>query len=141
MASGSSLPLVQSNFSQQGSLDWVGLADKTVSFSVGVLSRLAAAGIDLYTVVVGQMIAKDLPLSQKGLQNIQGAVSRPKCFPGFGDALWFGFGVKSFVNTLSTTDERTSLLALCATLSECFDETFAAGPFTVSCSHTRHRNR
>jgi len=113
-------------FSQQGSLDWVNLANTTVNFSVGLLSRFAAAGVDPYTVKVGQAIARNLPLSVTGQRNVQNALSDLRSYGSLGNALWFGFGIKSFPRALGTTDEGRTLLAISAALSECFDEDFAA---------------
>lgn len=87
------MAVVPSAFTQQGSLDWVGLANTTVNFSVGLLSRFAAAGVDPYTVKVGQAIARNLPLSKDGHRSVQKALSELKSFGSMSDVLWFGFGV------------------------------------------------
>src|SRR5271156_2739532 len=109
-----SLPVAQNDgFSTKGSLDWVGLTRSTVSFSIGVLSRCAAAGVDPYSVVVGQAIARNLPLGTLGRRNVQEALSELKSYAGLGDALWFGFGIKSFARTLGMTDQGCSLMAIC----------------------------
>lgn len=122
-----SLPVAQNDgFSTKGSLDWVGLTRSTVSFSIGVLSRCAAAGVDPYSVVVGQAIARNLPLGTLGRRNVQEALSELKSYAGLGDALWFGFSIKSFARTLGMTDQGCSLMAICSALSECYHEDLAA---------------
>ncbi len=45
---------------------------------------------------------------------------------GIAKLLYFGIGVRNIVHTLVSTDEGTSLLGLCATLSECFHKDYAA---------------
>ncbi|GAB7342893.1 hypothetical protein MBLNU457_g1010t2 [Dothideomycetes sp. NU457] len=126
LTTGASMPVAQAGFSQQGSLDWMNLANTTVNFSVGVLSRCSAAGVDPYTIVVGQAVARAIPLSRDGHRNVENALSQLKSYGSFGDTLWFGFGIKSFPRALGTTDEGRTLLAISAALSECFHEDFAA---------------
>ncbi|KAL4943070.1 hypothetical protein BDV06DRAFT_190785 [Aspergillus oleicola] len=118
--------LIPSGFSTQGTIDWVSLADKAVSVSLGILSRCSAAGVDPYTLAVGGIVAKKLVLSPQGHRNIQDALTQLKSYSGFGNMLWFGFGVRSLVRTLGMRDEWRSLLAYCACLSECFSEEYAA---------------
>ncbi|KAL4950897.1 hypothetical protein BDW69DRAFT_171145 [Aspergillus filifer] len=118
--------LIPSGFSTQGTIDWVTLADKTVSVSLGILSRCSAAGVDPYTLAVGGVVTKKLVLSPQGHRNIQDALTKLKSYSGFGNVLWFGFGVRSLVRTLGMRDEWRSLLAYCACLSECFPEEYAA---------------
>ncbi|KAL4789363.1 hypothetical protein BDV19DRAFT_374297 [Aspergillus venezuelensis] len=118
--------LIPSGFSTQGTIDWVSLADKTVSVSLGILSRCSAAGVDPYTLAVGGIVTKKLVLSPQGHRNIQDALAQLKSYSGFGNVLWFGFGVRSLVRTLGMRDEWRSLLAYCACLSECFPEEYAA---------------
>jgi len=122
----SSLPLATGSFQLQGAVNWDNLAQKTVSFSVGVLSRLAASGVDPYSVVVGQAIAQRFPLSRIGRQNVQAALAALPSHGGYGNLLWFGFGIQSFARTLGATDQGCSLLALCAALAECYHDDFAA---------------
>lgn len=57
---------------------------------------------------------------------MQDALNRLVSYRGIGDALWFGFGLRSLARTLGATASGRSLLALCAALGECFHEDFAA---------------
>jgi hypothetical protein len=122
----SSSSLATGSFQLQGAVNWDNLTQKTVSFSVGVLSRLAAAGVDPYSLVVGQAIAQKFPLSRTGRQNVQAALTALPSHGGYGNFLWFGFGIQSFARTLGATNQGCSLLALCATLAECYHEDFSA---------------
>lgn len=120
------LPVAHGGFKQQGSVDWVKLVENTATFSVGVLARLSAAGVDPYTVLVGQAVAQSFYLGPVGRKNVQQALAKLTSYNGFGNALWFGFGLKSFVRALGSTEEGCSCLSICAALSECYPEDLAA---------------
>jgi len=122
----SQLPVARSSFSNQGTVDWTRLAELSLTFPLGVLARCATAGVDPYTIIVGQALAQRLPLGVKGDQNVQQALSELRVYSGFANALDIGFGVRSFVRTLGKTNEGRSLLALSSTLSECYPQDFAA---------------
>lgn len=122
----SQLTVAPSSFSTQGTIDWTKLAEFSVTFPLAVLARCSAAGIDPYTVVVGQAIAQHLPLGPQGDQNVQQALSDLRVYSLFANALDVGFGISSFVRTLGKTDEGRSLLAVSSTLSECFSQDFSA---------------
>lgn len=122
------LPLIPRDtvgISQQGSINWDNIAHRSLTFTVGVLNRCANAGVDPYTLVVGQAVAQGFPLSRRGRNNIYAAVTALRCQNGIANTLWFGFGVKALVRTMILTNEGTSLLALCACLGECFHEDLA----------------
>ncbi len=125
----SHLPVARKDFSQQGTVDWVNLCDHTLDFSIGVLSRCSNAGIDPYTAIIGQMVVKKLKLSPNGHRNVQRALDQLRAFGSFGDVLWFGFGIKSFVRAWAANDEGMSGLSLAAALSECFQEEYTAEVF------------
>jgi hypothetical protein len=72
------LPLVETGFHTNGSLNWVELVAQPLKFTVGVLHRLSTAGVDPYTVVIGQTIAREFPLSKTGRQNVSTALVQLK---------------------------------------------------------------
>ncbi|ETS84384.1 hypothetical protein PFICI_02409 [Pestalotiopsis fici W106-1] len=115
-----------SGFAQQGSLDWVSLSRSSVAFTVDILGRFMAAGVQPFTIMVGQEIAKNLRLSTSGEKNIQDALNSLRSYRGLGDVIWFGFGLRSLVRTLGSTTEGKGLVALCSALGETFHEDFAA---------------
>lgn len=110
------------DFQQQGEVDWVSLSRSSVTFSLGILSRLSAASIDPYTVTVGNLLGNIFELSQDGRRHIEHALSRLRCFQGVGNLLWFGFGIKHIVRAICVTEQGAILVALAAALAECFDE-------------------
>jgi hypothetical protein len=111
------------SFTQQGSVDWISLAQGTATWSIGVLSRFSAAGVDPYTTIAAQVVCKaNFQLSHSGRRNVNSALSKLTAFKSFGDALWFGFGTKHLVRTLATTEEGTLVVALCGALAEMYTE-------------------
>ncbi|KAF1951012.1 hypothetical protein CC80DRAFT_496304 [Byssothecium circinans] len=127
-SSSTELPLIPrdgSGLSQQGSINWDNIVHRSLTFTVGVLNRCANAGVDPYSLVVGQAVAQCFPLARRGRENVYTAVTALRCQNGIANTLWFGFGVKALVRTLILTSEGTSLLAICACLGECFHEDLA----------------
>ena len=55
-----------SGFAQQGQVDWVALSNNTVSATVAVFARLAAAKMDAQTVAVGHALSGSFKLSIAG---------------------------------------------------------------------------
>lgn len=76
-----------STFSQQGSVDWVALAQMQFSTSVAVLGRFAAAGIDTLTVAFGQAMCCRLPLGIPGETVLHDSMKRLVAFSSFGDVI------------------------------------------------------
>lgn len=120
------LPVLHHSFTSTGSVSWTDLASKTIKFSVDVLSRVAAAGVNPYTIIVGQQLAKKFRLGREGQEHISNAISTLQGAQSWGKLLWFGFGVKSIVHDLGQSDEGCWLLSVCAALAETYSETYAA---------------
>ncbi|KAL9635295.1 MAG: hypothetical protein Q9204_002677 [Flavoplaca sp. TL-2023a] len=102
----------------QGQIDWVALANTTVSASVGVLSRLSGAGVDPFTVAVGQAVASKFRMSRLGIHRLETAVKNLRYTSMIGDALWFGFGINHIIRILMQTTEGATCVMLCSALSE-----------------------
>ncbi|KAJ9665947.1 hypothetical protein H2201_003858 [Coniosporium apollinis] len=75
---------------------------------------------------VGQALAQKLHIAAVGHKNIQRAFNDLKYYSGLQQVLWFEFGIKNIVRQLGSSDQGRGCLALCAALSESFDEEFAA---------------
>ncbi|KAI9793796.1 MAG: hypothetical protein M1833_000519 [Piccolia ochrophora] len=114
------------SFTQQGTLDWVALSKATVSASVAVMSRLSGAGIDPFTIALGQAMASRFRLSALGEHRLSKALADLRSFSSYGDVLWFGFGIRHIVRTLATTVEGRSCVMLCASLAEVHSVDFSA---------------
>ncbi|KFZ02458.1 hypothetical protein V500_00201 [Pseudogymnoascus sp. VKM F-4518 (FW-2643)] len=115
-----------SSFSQQGSVDWVALSGGFLSISKEILQRLSGSSLDTYTVAVGHVLGSQFRLSSKGRINMQNALDNMNAYAGLQNVLWFGFGVKHPARAIGTTEQGTTLVALCAALAECFPHETAA---------------
>lgn len=133
--SGDSLALVRADgskatpsdvFNQQGTVEWTNIAKFTVTGSVALLGRLASAGIEPLTLAVGQAVCGGLMLSPTGERRLQDSLSRLKSFSSFGDAIWFGLGVRHVIRTLVQTAQGASCVALTASLAEAHNVEVAA---------------
>ncbi|OBT66768.1 hypothetical protein VE03_04028 [Pseudogymnoascus sp. 23342-1-I1] len=113
-------------FTQQGTVDWTTLSRSTVNFTVEILSRLSKAGVEPITAAMGQAIFAGFNLDPDGQKRFSDAVSRLKAFSSYGDIMWFGFGVKHIVRTLSETEQGATCAAICACLSVSYDKFFCS---------------
>jgi arabinogalactan endo-1,4-beta-galactosidase len=91
-------------FAQQGTVDWTRLSRSTVNFTVEILARLSKAGVEPLTVAMGQAIFSGFNLDPEGQKRFSDTISRLKAFSSYGNVMWFGFGVKHIVRTLSETE-------------------------------------
>ena len=107
-----------SDFPNQGQIDWVALANTTVSASVGFLSRMSNAGVDPFTVAVGQAVASKFQISRLGHHRLESALKNLQCVSGVSETLWFGFGINHIIRSLSETTEGATCIMLCSALSE-----------------------
>ncbi|KAL9116322.1 MAG: hypothetical protein Q9187_007153 [Circinaria calcarea] len=105
-------------FTQQGTIDWAALSRTTVSASIAVMARVSAAGVDPFTIAVGQLMLSKFRLSVLGEHRLTTALSKLPSFSGYGNTLWFGFGIKNIVRTLAMTAEGRNCVMLCASLAE-----------------------
>ena len=108
------------SFPQSGSWSWVNLIDSGVRGAVKVLSRYSAAGVDQYTVIIGQIVCGNFKLSVRGARRLESAIMELKSMNTIGNMLHFGFGVDSVVRNLATTEEGGILVALCAAATEAY---------------------
>ena len=66
----------EGSFTTSGQIDWINLVRTSYGFSVGILSRISAARVDPYTVVVGQKLGNLYLLTSSGRKNIFDVISR-----------------------------------------------------------------
>lgn len=57
-------------FAHQGTVDWVSLGNETVSASVSILRRLAAAKVDVQALSIGHGLGGSFKLSLTGLSSV-----------------------------------------------------------------------
>ena len=96
----SSGAVAESNFPQQGTLDWVALGQTQFSASIAVLGRLSNVGIEPLTVAVGQAIGSKIPLGAHGEKVLREAMAGLTATSSFGQVIWFGVGVCHILRTL-----------------------------------------
>lgn len=109
----------------QGQISWDNLAKQVCSFSVDVLRRISNAGVDAYTLTVGQAICQHFKLAPKGRENVSQALSQLRVSNSWGNVLQFGFGIISLPCLLGKTDQGTCLLSLAAAISEAYSPEYS----------------
>ena len=108
-------------------MDWTNLSANSFNASVQILSRISAAGIDPFTIVIGQAIGGSLLWRDEGRKRFDEALQACQGLAGYRNMLWFGFGVKHIAYVLTATDQGATCAGLCACLAECYTTAFAAG--------------
>lgn len=122
-----------SGFRQQGTMDWVALAQKPVQFSFSVLARYSKAGIDPLTVAAGQATCTSLKIPWKVQQEILERMSKLPCMALYGKVAWFGFGLKHALLDLTDRDGGLECLTLCGCLAESYSSFFGAQVLQAFC--------
>lgn len=113
-------------FSISGQLDWANLIKLPFEIPIGILSRISAARVDPYTIVVGQRLGHLFQLTLYGRQHIQESLSKLRPFQTLGRALYIGVGLDHIIHILARTEEGKMCILLCATLSEFYGKSTAA---------------
>ncbi|KAJ3532169.1 hypothetical protein NM208_g8559 [Fusarium decemcellulare] len=119
-------PTSASGFQQQGTVDWIAVANGSVGFSVDVLSRLSKSGVEALTIYAARAIFSNVRLGKLGEIRLQQAMKKIDAFPSVSNVLWFGFGVKHIIRSMQESAEGLSCLGLCACLTEEFSTMLAA---------------
>ncbi|KAL4885422.1 hypothetical protein BJY04DRAFT_214221 [Aspergillus karnatakaensis] len=114
------------SFAQQGTVDWTQLARSTVTLSLEVLSRLNQAGVETFTLAVGQAVFSPFLIPPESQRKIQSVLSDLKPFSSYGNILWFGFGIKHVVRLLVESEEGIACVALCGGLAVSYDKFYCA---------------
>ena len=103
---------------QQGSVDWVQLGNSTISASVSIFHRIAAADVHVGTLTTAHAVAGTFWLSRIGEGRVSVALSRLQSFSALGNALHFGFAIDHPVRHLARTQHGYTCLALLGSLAE-----------------------
>ena len=105
-------------FVQQGQVDWVAFGNTLWSTSSAVLQRFASAEVQPITFGAGLALASQFKLDRLGNQRMHDALNNLQGAPGFGKLLWFGFGVRSFLQVMGDSQLGVQCIALCSSLAE-----------------------
>ncbi|KAH8894184.1 hypothetical protein GQ53DRAFT_858827, partial [Thozetella sp. PMI_491] len=119
-------PTGGSDFSQQGSLDWVSLSKSSYNFALDLLVRLEHAGLSPATLVVASVASRSLTIKADAQKRLLDALSRLPSFSSYGKLVWFGFGIKPILMNLVEREEGIACVGLCACLSVSYDSFYAA---------------
>lgn len=114
------------SFIQNGQVDWIAFGNTLWSTSTAVLQRFASAGVQPATYGAGLALASQLQLDRVGNQRMHNALDNLPGSSGFGNLLWFGFGIRSFVRVMGDTQLGVNCVALCSTLVELHGEDASA---------------
>ena len=74
-------------FQQQGQFDWVGLGQNSLTASIQILSRISAAGIDPFTIVLGQAIGGSFLWRDEGRDRFDKALQACQGLAGYQNVL------------------------------------------------------
>ncbi|KAF4446951.1 hypothetical protein F53441_9467 [Fusarium austroafricanum] len=110
----------------QVTIDAGGAASGMVNFSMSVLGRLSQAGIDPGTFTWAVLVGEHIDWSQSGSERYYSALRDAPVQNGFNNILWFGFGHKSPIQILSSTESSSRFTAVCACLTEVYSTHMAA---------------
>jgi len=108
----------QGQFTQQGTIDWLQLANHVVSIPVSILQRLADVDLSPHTIIVSQKMFSSFCLSELGRKRLENALQNLYSCSSVGDVIWFGFGIKHVVRRLAEIKQGLTCIALCGSLSE-----------------------
>ncbi|KAF8454094.1 hypothetical protein BDZ91DRAFT_748288 [Kalaharituber pfeilii] len=114
------------SFPQGGQVDWVALASKPVTTTIGVLDRLAQAGIQPYTLELCRIARTAFKIPDENLIKIEKALLNSKIFGISSGALFFGTGISSIPRILAETRGGVSFAALLVVLRTSFSANYAA---------------
>lgn len=113
-------------FAQTGQVDWVAFGNTLWSTSSAVLQRFASAGVQPVTYGAVLALASQFQLDRVGKQRMHNALKSLHGVAGLERLLWFGFGVRSFVQVMADTDMGVKCVALCSCLVEVHGEDASA---------------
>ena len=126
MAATTSPPTTDVGFVQQGQVDWVSFTQKSVALSIDILARFQGAGVQEITYAGSLQLVTRFSLSHAGQERVWSALQKLGVYSGYANALYFGFGHRSFLRFLSETISGLKCIALCSCLTEMHSEDVAA---------------
>ena len=114
------------SFPTSGQVDWVSLMKVPFQVPIGILSRISAAQVQPYTIVVAENLGHLFHLTAEGRQRIRDAISKLKSFQTLCRALYIGIGIEHVIHILARTEEGAMCIALCGSLSEFYAKSTAS---------------
>src|SRR5256714_8692117 len=109
-------------------IDWLAWSKTRFSVTVDDLSRYNLAGVDPYTVRIGQTLCEQFQISKEGQRNLAHAFgSLPES--EYRGVIGMGYGPRHLVQTILKSDPGFVFLSICAVLCEYFSEDVVVGVF------------
>lgn len=121
-------------FSQQGQVDWVSFEKGVKSLTVGLILRFQGAGVQHGTYLAITELSKYFSLSEKGEENLITSIRQQKTYCRW-EALYFGFGERSLVMTLTDNAEGLKIITFCSSLSKMHSNNIAARVLSALLKH------
>src|SRR4051794_10363756 len=116
----------RTGFSSSGQLDWVALSHAPISYSTGVISRLANADVELVTVQTVTAIGSLFKFPPVGQNLLTESLSKISSVYAWGRVLSFGIGTKHIVRSLSDSEEGATCVAILAALTTAYSTNASA---------------
>ncbi|KAF2177753.1 hypothetical protein K469DRAFT_719493 [Zopfia rhizophila CBS 207.26] len=116
----------RTGFSSSGQLDWVALSRAPISYSTGVISRLANADVELVTVQTVTAIGSLFKFPPVGQNLLTESLSKISSVYAWGRVLSFGIGTKHIVRSLSDSEEGATCVAILAALTTAYSTNASA---------------
>ncbi|KAF3906638.1 hypothetical protein ABW20_dc0109322 [Dactylellina cionopaga] len=93
-----SMVIANTGFAQTGNFNWLEFLGSSVSFQIEQVTRARLGSV----------------------------VEKLESYKGFGDLLWYGFGIDNPIRKLNDTEPGMVLCGLCGALAECYEEKYCA---------------
>ncbi|KAL4949859.1 hypothetical protein BDW69DRAFT_202532 [Aspergillus filifer] len=118
-------PATDYNGPFQVTIDAGAAASGMINFSVNALARVSHAGIDHFAFGVGVLVGNTIACTPMGLERFYSALSTAPVHAGFQKVLWFGFGHRTPIHILTSTESGCRFAALSACLAEVYSVNMA----------------
>jgi hypothetical protein len=96
-----------------------------INFSINALARISHAGIDHFAFGVCVLVGNTITCTTAGLERFYTALSTAPVHAGFQKVLWFGFGHRTPIQILTSTESGCRFAALSACLAEVYSVNMA----------------
>ena len=109
----------------QVTIDAAAATSGMINFSVNALARISHAGIDHFAFGVCVVVGNKIACTAVGLERFYTALSAAPVHAGFQRLLWFGFGHRTPIQILTSTESGCRFAALSACLAEVYSVNMA----------------
>ncbi|KAL3441321.1 hypothetical protein BJX65DRAFT_255508 [Aspergillus insuetus] len=118
-------PATDYNAPFQVTIDAGAATSGMINFSINALARISHAGIDHFAFGVCVLVGNTITCTAAGLERFYTALSTAPVHAGFQKVLWFGFGHRTPIQILTSTESGCRFAALSACLAEVYSVNMA----------------